>query len=113
MPKGHRALMASLLCSINTFEKTIKSDFHALVKCFQQVHLNLARLNYVMIPLIPKEPEANEHQEKIRPISLSNCSFKMRNALSFQGKTRQDRRKIMKIVARLLRRWCPLYEQQD
>jgi hypothetical protein len=37
--------------------------------------MNIARLNYVMIILIPKE-EGTKTLKKFRPISLINCSFK-------------------------------------
>jgi hypothetical protein len=43
---------------------------------FEHDKLNLDRLNYAMITLIPKEPEAKK-LKKIRPISLINCSFKI------------------------------------
>jgi len=38
--------------------------------------LNLDRLNYAIITLIPKEQEA-KHLKKFRPISLINCRFKI------------------------------------
>ena len=44
----------------------------ALFRVFEKNDLDLERLNYAMITLIPKEPEA-----KLRPISLINCSFKI------------------------------------
>lgn len=44
---------------------------------FEHDKLNLDRLNYAMITLIPKEPEAKNLKKKIRPISLINCSFKI------------------------------------
>jgi hypothetical protein len=47
-----------------------------LIKDFEAEKLNLDRLNYAMITLIPKEPEAT-HLKKFRPISLINCSFKI------------------------------------
>jgi hypothetical protein len=48
----------------------------ALVNIFEQNQLNLDRLNFAMITLIPKEPEAKTFK-KFRPISLINCSFKI------------------------------------
>jgi len=48
----------------------------SLVKEFESGHLNLDRLNYAMITLIPKEHEAKV-LKKFRPISLLNCSFKI------------------------------------
>jgi len=47
-----------------------------LVRDFESGNLNLDRLNYAMITLIPKEPDAT-HLKKFRPISLINCSFKI------------------------------------
>jgi hypothetical protein len=38
--------------------------------------LNLDRLNFAMITLLPKEPDAKT-LKKFRPISLLNCSFKI------------------------------------
>jgi hypothetical protein len=38
--------------------------------------LDLYRLNFAMIILIPKENEARS-MKKFRPISLLNCSFKI------------------------------------
>ena len=48
----------------------------ALFRAFEKNNLDLERLNYAMITLIPKEPEA-KHLKKFRPISLINCSFKI------------------------------------
>jgi hypothetical protein len=47
-----------------------------VVKDFESGHLNLDRLNYAVITLIPKELEA-KLLKKFRPISLLNCSFKI------------------------------------
>jgi hypothetical protein len=47
-----------------------------LVNSFRADQLNLDRLNYAIITLIPKEPEAKT-LKKFRPISLINCSFKI------------------------------------
>ena len=57
------------------FWETIKTDFMSLVREFESGNLNLGKLNYAMITLIPKEPEAKV-LKKFRPISLLNCSFK-------------------------------------
>jgi hypothetical protein len=51
-------------------------DFMVLVRRFEQGNLNIARLNYAMIILIPKEEEA-KNLEKFMPISLINYSFKV------------------------------------
>jgi len=58
------------------FWETIKIDFMNLVKDFESGQLNLDRINYAIITLIPKEAEA-KHLKKFRPISLINCSFKI------------------------------------
>jgi hypothetical protein len=55
------------------FWNLIKADFMNLVKKFESGDLNLDRLNYALITLIPKELDA----KLLRPISLLNCSFKM------------------------------------
>ena len=48
----------------------------ALFSSFDKEEINLARLNYATIVLIPKEPNAT-NLKKFRPISLLNCSFKI------------------------------------
>jgi hypothetical protein len=57
------------------FWETIKGDFMPLVRGFETGEINMARLNYAMIILIPKEDEAKSLR-KFRPICLINCSFK-------------------------------------
>jgi hypothetical protein len=47
-----------------------------LVRGFETGEINMARLNYAMIILIPKEDEVKSLR-KFRPISLINCSFKI------------------------------------
>jgi len=47
-----------------------------VVKGFENDNVNIVRLNYVMLTLIPKEAEATE-LKKFRPIALINCSFKI------------------------------------
>jgi hypothetical protein len=64
------------------FWQLIKSDFMAMVKKFEKGEMNIARLNYAMIILIPKE-EGAKSLRKFRPISLLNYSFKIfANALN-------------------------------
>jgi hypothetical protein len=58
------------------FWPTIKGDFMAMVRSFERRELNIARINYAMIILIPKEENAKT-LKKFRPISLINCSFKV------------------------------------
>jgi hypothetical protein len=60
-----------------------------LVKDFGSRHLNLDRLNYVVITLIPKEPE-------VRPISLFNCTV----ASKIFGKALNNR--LIKVADRLI-----------
>jgi hypothetical protein len=47
----------------------------AMVKGFAKGEINISRLNYGMIILIPKEEETRS-LKKYKPISLINCSFK-------------------------------------
>jgi hypothetical protein len=54
----------------------IKEDFMALVRDFERGVLDVARLNFYIITLIPKELDAI-HMKKFRPISLGNCSLKI------------------------------------
>jgi len=58
-----------------TFWEVIKGDLMRLVNSFWENNLDLDRLNYAIITLIPKEPDAKT-LKKFRPISLINCSFK-------------------------------------
>lgn len=58
------------------FWEIIKCD---LVKLFDDFHmgdLDLFRLNFAMITLIPKVVDAKD-MKNFRPISLINCSFKI------------------------------------
>jgi hypothetical protein len=48
----------------------------ALVRDFESGSLDVSRINFVIITLIPKEPEAKD-MKKFRPISLGNCSLKV------------------------------------
>jgi hypothetical protein len=48
----------------------------AMVRSFERRELNIARINYAMIILIPKEENAKT-LKKFRPISLINYSFKV------------------------------------
>jgi hypothetical protein len=53
----------------------IKTEFMVMVRGFERGEINIARINYAIIILIPKEDEATT-LKKFRPISLINCSFK-------------------------------------
>ena len=48
----------------------------ALVKDFENGILDVQILNYSIVTLIPKEPDA-KNMRKFRPICLSNCSVKI------------------------------------
>lgn len=57
------------------FWDTIKGDLLNLVKDFDEGKADIFRLNFAMLTLIPKEPDATS-LKKFRPIALTNCSFK-------------------------------------
>jgi hypothetical protein len=59
-----------------SFWDVIKTDFMALVRDFEAGTLDVSRLNYAIITLIPKERNARDIN-KFRPISLGNCSLKI------------------------------------
>jgi hypothetical protein len=65
--RGPLSQMTSLLCFTQNSGKLSKGDFMPLVRGFEKREINLARLNYVRIVLIPKEDA----------ISFINCSFKI------------------------------------
>lgn len=48
----------------------------AMFKAFPHGNLDIYRLNFAMLTLIPKENDAKTIQ-KYRPISLANCIFKI------------------------------------
>ena len=58
------------------FWNTIKSDLMLMVDAWNNYSLDLYRLNFSLLTLIPKEPDADIIQ-KFRPIALTNCSFKI------------------------------------
>jgi len=58
------------------FWKVIKKDFMNLVREFEARRLNLDRMNYAMITLIPNILEA-KYLKNFRPISVINSSFKI------------------------------------
>lgn len=62
------------------FWDTVKGDLIAMFNDFHQDKLDLHRLNFALVTLIPKE-EGARSVKKFRPISLINCSFK----IFFQG----------------------------
>jgi hypothetical protein len=54
----------------------VKYDLISLFEDWFEGDLDIFRLNFAMITLIPKENDARE-MRKFRPISLLNCSFKI------------------------------------
>jgi hypothetical protein len=54
----------------------VKQDLFGLLKDFQKGELDIARLNYGVITLVPKGKDADKIQ-KYMPICLLNVSFKI------------------------------------
>lgn len=71
----------------------MKDDLLAMFRDLQPGSLDLYRLNFAMITLIPKEADARTTQ-KFRPISLLNYSFKIFSKVFTNRLTR--------IIARLI-----------
>jgi hypothetical protein len=59
-----------------TFWEIIKEYFLEIFDEWYNGRLDICRLNFAMITLIPKEDDAKE-MRKLRPISLLNCVFKI------------------------------------
>jgi hypothetical protein len=57
-----------------TFWDVVKKDLIDMFNAWHEDKLDLFRLNFAMITLIPKENEARS-MRKFRPIGLLNCSF--------------------------------------
>jgi hypothetical protein len=57
------------------FWKVIKKDLVEMFEDFHKGELDLYRLNFALITIIPKEKDART-MNKYRPISLLNCSYK-------------------------------------
>jgi hypothetical protein len=74
--EGASGLDGFLFMFYQRFWPTIKDDFMAIVRGFERGDVNITRLNYDVIILIPKEEDAKS-LKKIRPISLINYSFKI------------------------------------
>jgi hypothetical protein len=75
-PEGAPGPGGFSLLFYHKFWSTIKADSMALVRGFEKGVINMARLNYAMIILIPKEEDAKS-LKKFKPISLINYSFKI------------------------------------
>jgi hypothetical protein len=58
------------------FWEVIKDDLIRMFRDWNKGELDLFRLNFSLLTLIPKEPEAKTIH-KFRPIALTNCSFKI------------------------------------
>lgn len=54
----------------------VKKDLMNMFAAFHQGKLELYRLNFALLTLIPKEKDAKV-MSKFRPISLLNCSYKI------------------------------------
>jgi hypothetical protein len=62
-------------CFYQHFWDMVKEDIMAMFSDFYHGKLDIYRLNFAILTLIPKEPDASS-MKIIRPISLLNCSFK-------------------------------------
>jgi hypothetical protein len=58
------------------FWELIRDDFMAMVRDFENFRLDVARLNFTIITLIPKLKNARD-MKKFKPNSLGNCSLKI------------------------------------
>jgi hypothetical protein len=56
--------------------EVIKGDFLEMFEDYYKGELDLYRLNFALITVIPKEKDART-MNKFRPISLLNCSYKI------------------------------------
>jgi hypothetical protein len=60
---------------LKSFRPTIKDDYMALFKDFHKGDLDIRRMNYGIISLVPKIKEANNIKQ-YRPICLVNVDYK-------------------------------------
>ena len=58
------------------FWDLIKGDLFALFNDWERGDLDLFRLNFSLLTLVPKEADATR-MEKFRPLAMINCSFKI------------------------------------
>jgi hypothetical protein len=73
MPLGQ---MSYLFLFYQKFWDIIKGDLFRLVEVFQEGKLDLFRLNFATLNLIPKVEDASK-MKNFGPINLLNCSFKI------------------------------------
>jgi hypothetical protein len=73
---GPQALMEFLLCFIKKKWDIVKNDIMALFQDFYEGKLDIFRLNFDVLSLIPKVMDATT-MKKFRPTSLINCIFKI------------------------------------
>jgi hypothetical protein len=71
-----QVLMASHFCFIRNSGRSSGGTSWLSLEGLKKGEINIDRINYAMIILIPKEAEART-LKKYRPISLINCSFKI------------------------------------
>src|SRR4051812_37995925 len=74
MPMVPLVRMGCLFFFYQTFWDLIKKYFMALVRDFERGKLDLSRINFSIVTLLPKIPGARQIKD-FRPISLSNCSI--------------------------------------
>jgi hypothetical protein len=68
--------MGVLFFFYQKFWELIKADLMNMINDWNQGKLDLFRLNFSLLTLIPKEADVVTIQ-KFRPIALTNCSFKI------------------------------------
>jgi hypothetical protein len=76
MQRVHLGQMVCHSYFTRNFWDTIKDDLLNLVRSFQDNKLDLFRINFATLTLIPRVEETSEIK-KSRPISLLNSSFKI------------------------------------
>jgi hypothetical protein len=74
--EGAPALMGCLFCFTTTFWEVIKGVLMRKFDDFYEGKLDLFRINFDVLTLIPKVEDSKD-MKMFRPISLLNCSFKI------------------------------------
>jgi hypothetical protein len=72
----HLALMGCLLCFIKLSGEEVKDDIVEMFEDFHRCELDIYRLNFALITVIPQEKDART-MNKFRPISLLNFCYKI------------------------------------